>query len=53
MVDVMGQPGNHDIEILLFSVEIFEGEGAMEALEIELGREGGTSMSEKAWEKLW
>ena len=53
MVDVVGQSGDHDVEILLLGVEILEGEGAMEALEIELGRIGGTSMREKAWEKLW
>ena len=53
MVDVVGQSGDHDVEILLLGVEILEGEGAMEALEIELDRIGGTSMREKAWEKLW
>lgn len=53
MVDVVGEPRNQNVEVLLFGVEVFEPEGLGQALVVELGKAASTIMREKPWEKLW
>jgi hypothetical protein len=53
MVDIVSETGDEYIEVFFLGVEIFQCEGSLKTLEIELNEVRGTSIREKAWEKLW
>lgn len=53
MGEVVGESSHHDVEVLLLSVQIFEGKLLGQALVVELRGRMRTKVREKAWEKLW